>query len=415
MTTVLQGLRLISDDKILKPADYLYDGQWVRKFSPSVDEKSETVIDCKGLLGSKGWIDLKCFAGEPGLESRETLESLGEGLKASGFCQAVLLPNTNPAVQSINEVAFIQQKTRSLFSTFHIQAAVTKDIQGDDFTEMLDLYHQGVRVFGEGLLPLSHGDRMVKVQQYIQRFRGILFDHSYDPFLALYGQMHEGHTSTLLGLKGIPQVAEEIAIQKNLSILEYTGGRLHLQTLSSAKSVELVRTAKAKGLQVTADVSIYQLLFTDEDLMDFDTSLKVMPPFRSEEDRLELLEGLRDGTIDALVSNHVPQDFDSKHMEFDLAPFGMAGLQTFLPALVKLEPVLGWPLLIQKITAGPEKILGIADGRMDSLTLFDPSATWTYNAKTNVSLSQNSPWFGQELTGRVKHVIHRGKLETIYE
>jgi len=415
MATVFQSLQLITSENISEPADYLYDGQKIEKLTANSLKAPHEYIDCSGLLGSSGWIDLRCFSGEPGLEYRETLESLCQTLAYGGFCQAVILPNTKPALQSKNEIAFVQQRGRQFFPTLHIQAAITKDILGEDFTEMLDLHHHGISIFGEGTVPLSHSDRLTKALQYLQKFDGILFDHAYDPMLALYGQMHEGYSSTLLGLKGIPTLAEEVAIQKNLSILRYSGGNLHFQTLSSAAGVKLIRQAKSEGLCVTSDVSLYQLLFLDENLSDFNTSLKVMPPFRSREDREALIEGLSDGTIDAIVSNHIPQDVDSKHMEFDLAPFGMAGIQTFAAGLSLLEKELGWPLLIDKITNGPARVIKVEDKEMRSLTVFDPKAVWKFDATSNPSLSQNSPWFNAEITGRVRYVVNGQKMVKIDE
>lgn len=182
---------------------------------------------------------------------------------------------------------------------------------------------------------------------------------------------------------------------------------MHFQTINTAKGVALIREAKGQGLNVTADVSIYQLIFSDADLVTFEPNYKVKPPFRGEEDRAALVEGLKDGTIDAIVSNHQPQDFDSKFAEFDLAAFGMAGLQTFLPAMVKLSDELSWELLIEKITEGPEKILSTSS---PAWTIFDPAEKWIYGEKSNQSLSANNPWFGTEVTGKVKYVFQKGHL-----
>ncbi len=414
MSILLKSLRLI-EDRVQEASDYFYDGEEVRKIGNIEGYDDAEVIDCTGLLASRGWIDLRCFVGEPGLEHWETLESLGDSLKAAGFAEAVILPNTSPALQSKNEVEFVKSKVKDFLSTIHVQAAVTKDTEGEDLTEILDLHHQGVVIFGDGNNPLSNSDRMVKVLQYLQKFNGILFDHAYDPLLSLFGQMHEGISSTLLGLKGIPSIAEEVAVGKNIELLKYAGGSIHFQTISTAGSVELIREAKRAGLAVTCDVSLYQLLFKDEDLKEFDTNLKVMPPFRSSSDRKELLEGLRDGTIDAIVSNHQPRDFDSKHKEFDLASFGMAGIQTFLHGLTVLEEELGWPLLIEKITTGPIKVLKRGALPLRSLTLFDPEGEWQYDDQSNRSNSKNSPWFNKKLKGRVKYMINNGKFEKVNE
>ncbi|WP_114749275.1 amidohydrolase family protein [Pleomorphovibrio marinus] len=410
MSILFKSLRFVAEGEVKEASDFLYDGKSVKKTTEEQLPDRFTTVDCTGFLGSRGWVDLRCLASEPGMEFRETIASLCEGLRVSGFTEAVLMPNTVPVVQSKNEVAYIQQKSQAMFPTLHVQAAVTKDTAGEDFTEMIDLSHYGVKIFGDGIHPLANSDRFMKALQYLQKFGGILFDHSYDPLLALFGQMHEGIVSTKLGMKGIPGLAEEMAIQKNLSILKYTGGTLHLQAISTAKSVDLIRKAKEEGLSVTADVSLYQLLFTDKDLVSFDTALKVLPPFREEVDRVALMEGLKDGTIDALVSNHIPLDFDAKHSEFDLAAFGMIGLQTFAPGLAMLEKELGWPLLIQKITDGPRGVLGRRSEEWDSLTIFDPEETWYFDQNNNVSLSANSPWFNRQLKGRVKFVINKGKF-----
>jgi len=410
MAVLFKSLQLITDTEISKPADYFFDGKSI--VISSNDNQASEIIDCAGLYASQGWVDLKCFNGEPGLEHKEDLQSLNESLSHSGFVKAVLLPNTLPSVQSKNEVEFIRNKSKDFFSDIVIQASVTLNNQGEDLTEILDLHHHGVKVFGDGLHPISNADRLMKILQYLQKFEGILFDHSYDPLLSLFGQMHEGIVSTRLGLKGIPSLAEEVAIQKNLDILRYAGGNIHFQTISTARTVDMIRKAKNEGLSVTADVSLYQLIFSENDLITFDTNMKAEPPFRGEEDRTALIKGLLDGTIDAIVSNHRPHDTDSKHIEFDYAGIGMVGLQTFLPALVKLSSEIPWPILINKITSGPKGILGNVKvaNEPDSMTIFDPKEEWVYNRATNKSVSSNSPWWGSTLQGKVKYVINGTKF-----
>ena len=413
MSILFKGLKFITHEGVETAQDFIFHSG---NFSPATqDSKTDQfeVIDAAGMMASKGWVDLRCMVGEPGLEYKETVESLCESLMVSGFSKAVVLPNTEPVIQSKNEVDFIINKAKKFPIDILVQGAVTKNTEGDDLTEILDMHHQsGVSIFGDGIKTLANGDRYMKILQYLQKFNGVLFDHAYDPLLAIFGQMHEGENSTMLGMKGIPSLAEDVAIQRNLEILKYTGGKVHFQTVSTRKGIDLIRKGKAEGLNITCDVSIYQLLFTDNDLMDFDPNYKVKPPFRSDSDKEALIQGLKDGTIDAIVSNHQPQDYDSKFMEFDLASFGMAGLQTFLPALVLLEKDLSWPLLIQKITAGPNSIVGESS---DSWTIFDPTAKWVYNRASNKSNSENSPWFGKELTGKVKYVIQKGELITINE
>ena len=415
MTVRFQSLKIITEKEILPAADYIFDGKTIQPANPDTIAENETLVDCKGLLGSRGWTDLRCLSGEPGQEYRETLESLSKALCQGGMTEAVLLPNSNPPIQSKSEVAYIKNHTQFLLPTFHIQAAVTKNFEGEELTEMLDLNHYGVKLFGEGLVSLAHSDRMMKALQYLQKFDGVLFDQSQDPMLALFGQMHEGIPSTMLGLKGIPDLAEAVAVQKNLEILRYTGGRLHFQAVSTLGALAHIRQAKKEGLAVTADMSIYQLLFTEEDLLGFDTNLKVMPPFRGKKQQEGLMEALVDGTIDALVSNHIPHELDAKNMEFDLAPFGMAGLPTFIPAVVTLAEKLGYPLLVEKLTNGPQTVLGNKGEIWDSLTVFDPSEEWLFDEKSKASLANNNPYINQTLKGKIKYLINKGKMEGINE
>ena len=410
MAVLLQALRIIDTQRINPPQNFIYTGDQVIAEKAGSDYSIKETIDCSGFLASKGWVDLRCMSGEPGEEYKESMDSLGEVLQSSGFVKAVLMPNTHPAVQTRNEIQFLKSKSANWFSDLIIQAAATKDNKGEDFTDILDLNQEGVFVFGDGLHPISNPDRLMKILQYLQKFNGVLFDQTYEPLLALFGQMHEGFTSTRIGMKGIPNLAEDVAIHKNLEILRYSGGRLHFQTISTKGAVEEIRQAKKEGLQVTADISLYQLVFSDGDLLGFDTNLKVMPPFRGSEDRDALIEGLKDGTIDAIVSNHQPQDLDAKHMEFDLSSFGMLGLQTFLPALVRLADEITWPTLISKITDGPNTVLGQISDKWESMTIFDPEENWTFDKKSNKSLSANSPWYNTKLKGKVKFVINKNKF-----
>ncbi len=410
MAIVFKNLRQISLSGIADPADFIFDNNRLTKVDPDIE--ADEVIDADGMFLTPGWVDLRCMAGDPGLEYKEDISSLCESLTNSGFSTGVLLPNTSPVIQSKNEVDYVRTKAEKASSRLLVQAAVTKDTNGEDLTEILDMHYQsGVKVFGDGIKPLANSDRYMKILQYLQKFNGVLFDHAYDPLLSIFGKMHEGEVSTNLGLKGIPNLAEDVAIQKNLEILRYTGGRVHFQTISTRKGVELIRKAKEEGLNVTSDVSIYQLIFGETDLTGFDSNYKVIPPFRGKDDREALIEGLKDGTIDALVSNHQPQDYDSKFMEFDLASDGMAGLQAFLPALVALSNELPWETLIEKITSGPSQVLGLENE--GTWTIFNPDENWAYDKSNNSSKSFNHPWFGKELKGKVKYVVQKGQLKAV--
>src|SRR5690606_15079346 len=266
--------------------------------------------------------------------------------------------------------------------------------------------------FTDGLRPIWHTDIFLKALQYLQKFDGVLIDHPEDYWLNLFGQMHEGINSTRLGLKGMPRIAEEIVVGKHLELLQYAGGRLHFSRLSTPRAFEQVRAAKRKH-NVTCDVAVYQALLDDSVLAGFDTNYKVNPPLRERVDNDSILKGLRDGTIDVLCSCHLPQDEESKNLEFDRAEFGMITLQTFAAHLTSLSKHVDWEVLIPKVTTAPREVLGMEAPHVEedteaNLTLFDPNATWVLDEKTNRSRSHNSPWWGQELTGKAVAVFNNG-------
>jgi dihydroorotase len=373
---------------------------------------ADKVIDATGMILSTGWFDLGAFVGDPGLEHKEDLDSLAATAAAGGFTGVAVLPNTAPTVQSKNEVSYITRGNSSRLVQIHAMAAVTKGCKGEELTEMIDLHHAGAVAFTDGLHPVWHTDVFLKALQYQQKFNGLLVDHPEDIWLNKYGQMNEGMNSTVLGLKGMPRIAEEVTISRNLELLSYSGGRLHFAKLSTAKSIDLVRSAKKKGLNISCDVTSYQPLFGDGSLSSFDTNFKVNPPLREKADQDALIKGLKDGTIDIISSGHVPQDDESKFVEFDVSDFGMTNMQTFASQLVMLNKHLEWDELISKVTDNPRTLLGlavpmIAEDTEANVTLLDPAEQWELNDKSNLSKSKNSPWHGQQITGKVKAVIRQ--------
>jgi dihydroorotase len=317
-------------------------------------------------------------------------------------------------VQTKGAINFIKNRTHTLPVTLLPAAAITVDAAGKDLTEMIDLHRSGAVAFTDGTHPLQGADVMLKALQYLQPFSGLLLNRPEHTRLTENGQMHEGEASTRLGMKGIPSLAEEVTITRDLQLLRYTGGKLHFSLISTAAAVAAIRRAKEEGLQVTCDVASYQAAFTDETLEPFDTNYKVTPPFRSASDAAAIKEGLRDGTIDALVSAHMPQDVEAKKLEFDLAEFGIINLETaFAVANTTLE--LPLELLLEKLTSNPRRILGLPEARLAvgeaaSLTFFAPAQTWVPSAEKSKSKSYNSPFFGRELKGRVLGTIHKGQL-----
>ncbi len=376
--------------------------------------QADKVIDAEGMILSIGWMDLGAYCGDPGLEHKEDLISIGKAAAAGGFTELVLLPNTQPTVQTKNEVSYITQNNTSRLVQLHPMAAVTKSCKGEELTEMIDLHEAGAIAFSDGLKSIWHTDLFLKALQYLQKFNGVLIDHPEDKWLSLFGQMHEGITSTALGLKGIPRIAEEVAVRKNLELLEYAGGRLHIAHISTARSVEMIRAAKKKGLQVTCDITGYQALLDDTALTDFDTNFKLSPPLREKLDNDALVKGLKEGVIDVLTTGHLPQDDESKLLEFDQAEVGMINLQTFGSQLASLSKSVEMEALIEKVTTAPRAILNMELPKIEeeakaNLTLFDPNAAWTFTSKSNLSKSKNSPWIEKELKGRAVAVFNNNK------
>lgn len=372
------------------------------------------IIAAEGLMLSPGWADMRSLSGQPGYEHRETLQTLAEAAAAGGFTDAALLPNTFPVMQTADAVAAVKNFRNKLPVAFHPIAAASVDAQGEEMSELLDLHHAGAVAFSDGIRTTYKTSLLVKILLYLKQFDGLFINVPNEKSLSEYGQMHEGMQSVLLGLKGIPSLAEEMGIRQMLQLLGYTGGKLHFSCISSAEGVALIRLAKAEGLAVTADTASYHLAFTDEDLSGFDTNLKVMPPLRTAADRKALLEGLTDGTIDAVVSNHIPWDTESKALEFDLAEFGMINLQTSFAALNtfgKLTP----EQIVRLLSDNPRRILGlplvtVQPGESAHLTVFHPCEHWQFDQNMNRSLSNNSPFFGYNLTGRVYGTLRDGKL-----
>lgn len=374
---------------------------------------ADRIIKAEGMKLTIGWFDLGTSIGDPGLEHKEDLESAARAAAAGGFTEIAVLPNTSPSVQTKNEVSYITGGNDNRLVQIYALAAVTRDNKGEELTEMIDLHEAGAVAFTDGLKPIWHTDIFLKSLQYLQKFNGLLIDHPEDIWLNMFGQMHEGVNSTKLGLKGLPRIAEDIAVGKNLELLGYAGGRLHFSRISSAKAIDMIRQAKKK-LAVTCDIAVYQPLLDDSLLMDFDTNYKVNPPLREKVDADALLKALKDGTIDVLCSGHTPHEDESKSLEFDLADPGIINLQTFASNLVMLSKTMDWDVLLEKVTVNPRKLLQLEIPKIEpetraNLTLFDPNHLWTFDEKSNFSKSKNSPWLGKEITGKAMAVFNNGR------
>ncbi|MDN4166973.1 dihydroorotase [Cytophagales bacterium LB-30] len=411
---LLQSVEIVDTQSAFhgKKKDILIEGGKITQIADygTLRGSNDSVFTLKNLYVSPGFFDLGTLVHDPGNEYREDLHSAKLAALMGGFTDLAILPNTQPVIDDKKGVQYIRSHSREV--DFHALAAVTKGAKGEELTDMIDLNEAGALGFTDGVKSLYHPDILLKTLQYLQKFNGLLINHPEDKWLSMFGQMHEGVVSTELGLRGIPSLAEEIIITRDLRLLEFAGGKIHFSGISTKEAVELIRKAKEKGLAVSCDVAIPNLLYTDEALRTFNTSLKLSPPLRSEADQAALIEGLLDDTIDAIVSGHRPWDEESKKVEFDMAEAGMLMLPTFWPALVSLKNRLPLEKSIEKITQGPRAITSLpqsvlAEGATAKLTLWSATEEWTFDSATNPSKSENSPYFGNKLTGKVKAVINR--------
>jgi dihydroorotase len=379
---------------------------------------AEQVIDAQGMVLSVGFMDMRASFRDPGFEFKEDIATGSLGAAYGGFTEVALLPNTQPQVQNKDIIAYLKMRSAEHLVQIYPMANLTIDAKGEEMTEMLDLHHAGAIAFTDANKPVWNTGVMAKALQYLQPFNGLLINHAEEQELTKYGQMNEGYVSTYLGLKGIPKLAEELMIARDIELLRYSGGKIHFSRVSSPKSLELIKAGRKSGLTITCDIAVHQLIFSDKDLTTFDSNLKVNPPLRSKETVAILWKALADGVIDVIVSDHTPQDEESKKLEFDQAAFGMLGLETAFAA-INTSGKLELAKLIAKFTTAPREILQlpqpqIAEGAKANLTLFDPKHEWRYEEKMIKSKSKNTPFVGRNFKGRVKAVFNKGKHVVCY-
>ncbi|ANO48289.1 dihydroorotase [Flavobacterium columnare] len=360
---------------------------------------------------SKGWIDTSVSLGEPGFEDRESISNGLQVASKSGFTAVLLQPNSSPILDNQSQIIFVKQKTNQSTTDLYPIGALTKNSNGNDLAELLDMKNAGAIAFGDYNKSLDNANILKIALQYTQDFNGKVIAYSMDNNIKGKGIVNEGVTSTQLGLKGIPALAEELIIARNLYILEYTGGKLHIPTLSTAHSVELIRQAKAKGLQVSCSVSVHHLTLNDEVLTSFDSNYRVTPPIRTEKDRKALIEGILDNTIDCITSDHNPINIENKNLEFDLAKNGTIGLESSYGALQTILPV---DVIVEKLTAG-RKVFTIEEplikeGAIANLTLFSPSENWFFSKENILSKSKNSAFINQPMKGKVIGTINNSQF-----
>ncbi|MFT7051498.1 MAG: dihydroorotase [Psychroserpens sp.] len=373
--------------------------------------KNYKEIKLDGLHVSQGWFDSSVSFGEPGFEERETIEN---GLKTaaySGFTSVAVNSNTNPVIDSYADISFLKSKSANHAVNLLPIGALTKRSVGIDLAEMYDMTSAGAVAFYDYQKPIENPNLMKVALQYASNFGGLVCSFPQESKITGLGVMNENITSTSLGLKGNPALAEELQIARDLFILEYTEGKLHIPTISTAKSAELIRAAKLKKLDVTCSVAIHNLMFTDDNLISFETNFKVLPPLRTRTDIDALIDALKDGTIDMVTSDHNPLDIEHKKIEFDYATYGTIGLESAFGALNSIFTI---KKTIELLTKGKERFkvknAPIAVGNEANLALFNPNEIYRFSSENIISTSKNSMFLDQELKGIVHGIISNNQL-----
>jgi len=400
-----------SSDFHQKKTDIKIENGLISEIAPEINTSGFEVVSFENLHVSNGWMDASVSFGEPGFEERENIDNGLMTAAKSGFTNVAYQPVTQPVIDNQSVVSFLKSKAAHHATSLHPVGALTKNREGSDLSEMYDMQNAGAVAFGDYKKNISNANLFKIALQYVQDFDGMVLAFCNEPTVKGKGVVHEGIFSTRLGLKGIPALAEEMIVARNLFLLEYTGGKMHISTISTEKSVTLIHEAKAKGLNVTCSVAVHNLVLTDDVLVEFDTRYKVNPPLRDTRHQQALINGVLDGTIDVITSDHYPLDIEHKKMEFDLAKDGTIGLESAFGALLTVLPL---EVIIEKLTAAKALFLKkesrLKVGEKADLTLFNPSKEWIFTANDILSKSKNSAFLNQPMKGWVYGIYHNNQL-----
>jgi dihydroorotase len=418
MDLLIRNGRIVDPERrIDRIADIVIRDGKIRSIGPA-NGVELPAFDATGLVVAPGFFDIHVHLREPGTEEAETIRTGGNAAVAGGFTAVAAMPNTKPPNDnpSITQYIVAEAKRSSPARVFPV-GAITKEQKGETLAEIGEMVEAGAVAISDDGRPVMDGRLFRRALEYSRMFDIPVIEHCEDLHLSQGGVMHEGACSTRLGLKGIPSAAEETMLSRDLILAEMTGGKYHVAHLSTRRSVQMVREAKARGLRISAEVTPHHFTLTDAAVAEYDTNAKMNPPLRSPEDVAAVIEGIEDGTIDAIASDHAPHHINLKMLEFDRAPFGITGLETAVGlAVTKLR--LSIARLVELFSLNPQRIMkvdpwGIFEGSLADLTILDPNRQWTFDVKRTRSLSRNSPFHGWALTGKVVGTVVGGKV--VYE
>lgn len=420
MKLMLKGGRVINPGKNFDEiCDILVENGKIAAIGKKLPAAGAEVVDVKGLVVTPGLIDMHVHFREPGQEAKEDFESGSRAAAAGGFTTVAVMPNTKPVVDSSILVNGLKERARQA-SVMHIEVigALTKGQQGTELAEVGDMSAAGAVAFSDDGHYVQNDKVLLNGLDYLRTFEKVIISHAEEATLVEEGVMNEGHRSAMLGMKGRPTVAEDIAVVRDILLAEYADARIHIAHISSKNALDIVRQAKKRGVKVTAEVTPHHLTMTDEAVNLFDTSTKVNPPLRSQADVEAMIEGLRDGTIDAIVTDHSPHAEEEKDVEYRYAPSGFPGLETAVGVLLTdlyHEDKLSLPQIVEKLTAGPAKAFNLTKGVLDvgaaaDITVIDPDRQWVVDAADFYTRGTHSPFAGRKLKGKAVMTIVDGKI-----
>jgi len=394
--------------------DILIENGFIKQIQDKIQVSADKTIQQKDLYVSPGWVDVFSNFADPGYEYKETLETGANAAAAGGYTDVFVIPNTKPAVDTKAQVEYVRQKANQLPVNIWPIGAITKNLEGKDLAEMYDMRNSGAVAFGDGVNPVQSAGLLLKALQYIRAFDGVIIQIPDDKSVGEHGLINEGIISTRLGLPGKPMMAEELIIARDIKLARYAGSKIHFTGVSSPKSLEYIKRAKDGGLSVTCSVTPYHLLFSDEDLLQYDTNLKVYPPLRTKSSVDSLRNALLDGTVDCVATHHLPHEYDSKVLEFEYAKFGMTGLETTYAVLKSVFPEIKEEKIVALLSDNPRRIFdmkkpAIEQGQEACITLFNPSLNWQLKETEIQSKSKNTPLIGTTFKGRAIGIINGEK------
>jgi len=396
-------------------SDILIESGFIKDIQPVIKTEADVIVKGKDVHVSPGWVDVFANFADPGQEYKETLQSGAQSAAAGGFTDVFVIPNTAPTIDTKSQVEYIRHKSSSLPVNIYPIGAISKNTEGRDLAEMYDMRDSGAIAFSDGLNPVQSAGVLVKALQYVKTFDGIIIQIPDDKSVGTNGMMHEGIISAQLGLSGKPMMAEELLVARDIKLARYASSKLHFTGITSPKSLEYIRRAKEGGLQVTCSVTPYHLFFTDSDIEQYNTNLKVYPPLRPSNERELLRKAVIDGTVDCISTHHLPHETDSKVVEFESAAYGMIGLETCYAALKTAIPEIPESQWVELLSLNARRIFGLENRTIQkdlpaSVTIYQPSEQIEVTESFFRSRSRNSAFIGKQLKGRVLGIVNGEKV-----